>query len=314
MSTIYRTIIFLLIMAIAACASNQSTMNAANDEDQDIGLGGTGMLADSGSGLGGTGLLGEITGFGSIFVNGIEVEYDDATAFAIDGKTAAHQQLEIGDVVEVLTTDASKHTRARAINLRHEVIGKVESKDPQTFSFTVLGQTVVQPLDKRMLPEVGSTVAVSGFRVDEKTIISTRVTSVDTVQTLLRHHTELPFSEKTSQWLVQTYVKDEKAVFQHNGAAHVLTVKNRTTRTIMDYMAIKVLQLHSSDAGSDPLKLDQVIESENMPRGRPTLLPVQQPVINTIPGSTQGPMPGSAQGVMPGAVQKNTQPDIRGNR
>ncbi len=310
MNTIYRTIIFLLLTGISACASNQSTMSAANDEDQDIGLGGTGMLANTGSGLGGTGILGEITGFGSIFVNGVEVEYDDTTAFTIDGKVTTQQQLEIGDVVEVLTMDASNHTNASAINLRHEVIGKVESTNPQTFSFTVLGQTVVQSLNKRMLPDVGATVAVSGFRVDQQTIISTRVTSADADQTLLRTHTELPFTEKTTRWLVQTYVQDDKATFQLNGTAYMLAVKNKTTGSLKDHPGIQVLQLQRSDSASDPLKLEQIIEPENMPRGRQTSLPVQQPTIKLMPGSTQGSMPGA----IPGSIQKNTQPVIRGNR
>jgi len=135
MNNLYRIIIFLLAVSFAACASTPSNMAVANnDEDKDIGLGGTGMLAatdsEAGSGLGGTGILGKITGFGSIFVNGIEIEYDNETAFTIDGKTAVSQQLEIGDVVEVLTTDANKYTQARVINLRHEVIGKVESVLP----------------------------------------------------------------------------------------------------------------------------------------------------------------------------------------
>ncbi|MDT8282037.1 MAG: DUF5666 domain-containing protein, partial [Gammaproteobacteria bacterium] len=202
MNTLYRIIIFLLITGLTACASNQATMSAAGDEDQDIGLGGTGMLANTGSGLGGTGILGEITGFGSIFINGVEIEYDDTTPFTIDGKTAAHPQLEIGDVVEVLTIDANKHTQARAINLRHEIIGKVESTDPQTFSFTVLGQTIVQSVNNRIPPDIGTTVAVFGFRVDQQTIVATRVTRSDADQTLLRTHTALPFAEKTSRWLV----------------------------------------------------------------------------------------------------------------
>jgi hypothetical protein len=310
MSTIYRTLLFILITGITACAANQSTMIAAGDEDKDIGLGGTGMLADTGNGLGGTGILGEITGFGSIFVNGIEVEYDDTTAFTIDGKTAMQQPLEIGDVVEVLTTDETKHTQARTINLRHEVIGKVESTDPQTFSFTVLGQTVVQSLNNRMLPDVGTTVAVSGFRVDQHTIISTRVTSADTTQTLLRTHTELPFDKETSRWLVQTYVQDDKASFQLNGSAQVITVKNKVTGALKDHMEMRVLQLQRADSKSDSLELEQVIEPDSLPRGRQTSRHGQTPAIQTRPGSKRGYMPGA----MPVPIQKNTQPVNRSSR
>ncbi len=248
MNKLYRIIIFLLAVSVTACVSTQSNMTvAANDEDKDIGLGGTGMLASTdsgaGSGLGGTGIVGKITGFGSIFVNGIEIEYDNETAFTIDGKTAAPQQLEIGDIVEVLTTDANKHTQAQIINLRHEVIGKVESVEPQTFSFTVHGQSVVQAIDKVDLPEVGTTVAVSGFRIDEKTILSTRVTSAGVKQSLLRTHTDLPFKGKTTRWLVQTHVSNDQATFKLDGITHAIQLKQKTKKTLNDQLGIKILKL-----------------------------------------------------------------------
>lgn len=312
MNNIYRAIILLLIVGVSACVSSQPNIMAANDEDQDIGLGGTGMLADtgsgsgSGSGLGGTGILGEITGFGSVFVNGIEIEYDNDTTFTIDGEAADDRQLEIGDVVEVLTSDASQHTQASIINLRHEVIGRVESTDPDTFSFIVHGQTVIQSLDKRILPVVGTTVAVSGFRVDEHTIISTRVKPADVNRVLLRTNTEMPFKEKTKRWLVQTYVQDDKAVLHLGDTAHVLDVKDDTIESFKRPSGIKVLQLHKSDSESDSLKFDGVIKAADIPRGRKTLLPIKRPVTNMM----QGPTPGK----MPGATQKNGQPDTRGRR
>lgn len=304
MSSVYRIFSFLLIISVAACASSQSNMDAANDEDRDIGLGGTGMLATTGSGagsgLGGTGIVGKITGYGSIFVNGIEIEYNNKTPFTIDGKTASHQQLEIGDVVEVLTTDANKHTQAQLINLRHEVIGRVEAADPQTFSFTVHGQTVVQAINKGAPPKVGATVAVSGFRIDEQTILSTRVTPADAKQSLLRTHTELPFKEKTTRWLVQTHVQNGKAIFQLDGRSRVLTLKEKARESLKDRLAIKVLHLQKS--GPDQIQLEQVIEPVDMPRGRQTLMPVQRPGRNITPGSLPGSLPGSMPGSPPGSM------------
>ena len=265
MNNAYRIIIFLLVVSIAACASTQSTIIGGNDEDQDIGLGGTGLLAKSGdSGLGGTGILGEITGFGSIFVNGIEVDYDSDTAFSVDGKVAEYQELEIGDVVEILTTDANDYTQAQIINLRHEVIGKVDSVESETLSFTVRGQNIVQ-VDKESLPEVGVTVAVSGFRINENTIASTRVTSADTKQTLLRTQTVLPFKQETAQWLVQTYVQNNNAVFQLGDDTHVLSTKDKIGASAKGRLGTSVLLLQKPISGQ--LKLKRVIEQKEMPPG-----------------------------------------------
>ncbi len=302
MNRFYRIIIFLLIVGLAACTSTRSNMYAAGDEDKDVGLGGTGMLANADSdvdnGLGGTGILGEITGFGSIFVNGIEIEYDSKTRFTIDGKPAGYQRLEIGDVVEVLTTDADKHTQAKIINLRHEVVGKVEAIEPQTFSFTVQGQTVIQPVNKRLLPEVGRSVAVSGFRVDENTIVSTRVMPADAQSSLLRTHTALPFEEKTTRWLVQMHVQKNEAVFQLQGVTHVLSVKKKAGNSYADRLGIRILQLQKPATGR--LKLERVIEPAVMPRGQRVSAPLQwrggNKMHKPVPGSIPGPGTGSGFG------------------
>ena len=275
MSNIYRTLIILLVIGFTACTSNQPNMRAAGGEDEDIGLGGTGLLATGDdSGLGGTGILGEITGFGSIFVNGVEIEYDNETHFTVNGNTVAHQQLEIGDVVEVLTTDDNKHTQAQIINLRHEVIGKVESVDPQTFSFIVHGQTVIQPINKRQLPVVGTSVAVSGFRVNKKTIVSTRVIPADAKPALLRTHTELPFKEKTTHWLIQMHVQNDKAVFQLDGTAHTLSIKEETKESLSNRLGIRILQLQKPATGQ--LKLERVIDPTDMQRGQLAPIPMQR--------------------------------------
>ncbi|MBE9559268.1 MAG: hypothetical protein IMF15_00700 [Proteobacteria bacterium] len=289
MSNIFRFITLFLIVSIAACVSSQPNMTAANDEDKDIGLGGTGMVADSGgSGLGGTGIIGEITGYGSIFVNGIEVEYDNDTDFTIDGKTAAAQQLEIGDVVEILTTDANQHTEAQIINLRHEVIGRVESVEPHTYSFSINGQSIIQSIDRPALPEIGATVAVAGFRIDDQTILSTRVTPAATGQSLLRKHTELPFNNKARRWLVQTHVQADKATIQNSGTTYTFTLTKSTGKSFKDQLGIKILQLQKSV--TEKLELEQIIEQASMPRGRRTLNPVRQQDGNvlqrTAPGSS----------------------------
>lgn len=305
MNVIYRTIIFLLVVGITACTSDQSIKSAVNDEDQDIGLGGTGLLADSGSGLGGTGILGEITGYGSIFVNGIEVEYHRGTPFTVDGITAAHQQLEIGDVVEVLTTDASKHTQALMINLRHEVIGKVESVDPQTSSFTVQGQKVMQAANVKRLPATGETVAVSGFRMDAHSIQATRVKSAQTDQRLLRTGTILPYNDQVSRWLVQAYVQDEQVSFQLNGSPQVFSLQKRAGAA-GSRPATRILQLKRTASGQ--LEIDKAFEPVEMPRGRQTLKPVQRPggfMINKpVPGSVPRSVPGSS----PGSMKLNNRP------
>jgi len=301
MSYIYRIVILLLIFGFTACTSTQQNLSVANGEDRDIGLGGTGLLASAGNdedgdvGLGGTGILGAITGFGSIFVNGIEIEYDNNTAFTVDGKPAEHRKLEVGDVVEVLTKDSKKYTQAQVINLRHEIIGKVESVDLQTFSFTIQGQTIVQSIDKIQLPVVGATVAVSGFRIDKRTVVSTRVVPADDKTSLLRTHTALPFKEKAADWLVQVHVQDDKAEFELGGNRQAVNVKKNSGKSYADRLGVKILKLHKSTTGQQ-LMLEQVIEPTEMPRGQSSPIPAQQRIGNKLRRTVPGAMPGSGQG------------------
>lgn len=272
---IYKILTILLITGLTACMSPNPNIMAGNDEDQDIGLGGTGLVANSGSGLGGTGIVGVITGFGSIFVNGIEVEYDHTTPFTIDGKPAEYQQLVIGDVVEVLTTNNDQHTDAQIINVRHEVMGKVKSVNPETYSFKVLDQTIVHGLNNGPLPEVGASVAISGFRINDKMIQATRVHSADTNKAFVRTQMKLPFSKKTSRWLVQTHVQNGQVVVQFNKTAHILDVSEKVKLTKKDQQGVRILKLQKSTSGQ--ILMDKTIDPVDMPKGRLFDKPVQQP-------------------------------------
>src|SRR4051812_13043523 len=77
---------------LSACATAPApaptpapTRTAALDPKNGDGLGGTGIKTannNRGDGLGGTGIVGTITGFGSIIVNGLELEFDRQTNVA----------------------------------------------------------------------------------------------------------------------------------------------------------------------------------------------------------------------------------------
>jgi hypothetical protein len=268
MSRLYRALTYLVFLGLLACVSGQPNKFAGNDEDKDIGLGGTGMLADSDNGLGGTGIVGEITGFGSIFVNGVEIEYDNETPFTIDGETASTEQLVIGDVVEVLTSDASKLTQARRINLRHEVVGTVESVDRQAGSFSIMGQTVtLQGIDTK-LPQQGDSVAVSGMRIDAQTIRATRVTEAGMAAPVLRTHNELPFGKQVTRWLVKARVSNGEAAFMLDGNRHVLALNNGS-------LEAGIIVLKKSQAGQ--LVIERIINPAKTPQGRVWMEPVNMP-------------------------------------
>ena len=152
--------LFALPALLAACISGPAERLAANTNPDDE------------SGLGGTGIIGAITGFGSIFVNGEEVDIDRHTRLSVDGQPVDNYSFARGDVVEILAT-GSERLRARRLTVRHEVIGAVQQLDAG--QFRVLGQTVIQAPGAAYTPRPGERVSVSGFRDARGRIHATRV-------------------------------------------------------------------------------------------------------------------------------------------
>lgn len=122
-----------------------------------------------GGGIGGTGVVaakGPITGFGSIFVNGIEFHTERA-AIRIEGSVASEDKLRIGMVVLVNgTIDPGGSTgTAETVDYAKDVKGPVESIDSAGKVLRVLGQKVLIEADTHVVgvPNVGNVVEVSGL-------------------------------------------------------------------------------------------------------------------------------------------------------
>ena len=146
------------------------------------GIGGVGQLRGlpSGSverGGGGTGIVGVITGFGSVCVNGFEVELDRPARLTVDGATEASETLRVGDVVVVETSGSKTGLQAVSIGVRHEVSGPITRTAADGSWFEVAGQRVVLAPGTRLRADarVGAWVEVSGLRDPAETIHASRV-------------------------------------------------------------------------------------------------------------------------------------------
>ncbi|KGM32100.1 hypothetical protein P409_23395, partial [Inquilinus limosus MP06] len=108
----------------------------------DRGIGGTGISPVEDRGMGGTGIVGVITGFGSIWVNGIEVEFDPATPVRVEGSSARGDVLRVGQVAVITASGSGSRLDARSIIVRHEVSGPVEAVESNGTALRVAGQRV----------------------------------------------------------------------------------------------------------------------------------------------------------------------------
>lgn len=146
------------------------------------------------AGIGGTGITsgGTITGFGSVFVNGVKYEVDNNTSITVDGvRDKTQNDLRVGMVVTVkgtLNADGVTGT-ASSIVSGNEVKGPVANLDPITCQFEILGLsvttdslTVFRDSTGAVITVItcadladGNVVEVSGFRIDDTTVRATHV-------------------------------------------------------------------------------------------------------------------------------------------
>lgn len=143
------------------------------------GIGGTGHTQSEG-GIGGTGIVGTITGFGSIWVNGLEVEYDAKTAVITTAATANANEFAIGQVVVIEAQDGSALLQAKKISVVNAVAGLIAELDAASGKMLVLGQVVIVT-SKTLKPDQqgtlkqGESVKVSGLRKQNGDIVASRI-------------------------------------------------------------------------------------------------------------------------------------------
>jgi len=167
MCNFYRFVPMLVILGLAACSEGGSS--------------GTGLTAPAGSHT----TQGAITGFGSVFVNG--VEYDSkASTITLDGVAQSEDKLAVGMVVKVNgSVDAGGKTGvATTIDYADELEGIVLSIDAVAKTVNVMGQTVHvtaetlyagAPAYSLATMQINNVIEVSGYSSGRGDIHATRI-------------------------------------------------------------------------------------------------------------------------------------------
>jgi uncharacterized protein DUF5666 len=128
---------------------------------------------------------GAITGFGSVFVNGVRFETSSA-AFTINGKPGTQADLRVGHMVTVHGhRDDNGNSTADRIDFDDLVKGPVDSVDAAAGTLVVMGQTVLTDADTSFDDNIqgaslaglnaGDIVEVSGMRRADGDIQATRI-------------------------------------------------------------------------------------------------------------------------------------------
>jgi hypothetical protein len=167
--------------APGALAALAAALLVACGFTQTAGIQGSGLPAATASTV-----SGPITGFGSVFVNGVEYA-TSAAQITIDGQSGTEAQLRAGQIVTLQGTVNSDGTTGSAttLNFIADVRGPVTAVDLIDDTFTVLGQTVrittSTLFDDSILSgditglSGGASVEVSGFADPAGDIVASRV-------------------------------------------------------------------------------------------------------------------------------------------
>ena len=136
-ASIWRLLAFVAAVLLAACGGGGGGGLSAGGDTAGVGTGGTGAFS-----------VGTITGFGSVFVNGVRYEDNGARLLDDDGTVKVlgpdDSPLKLGMVVEVIgRLDASGTVRtATQIAYGSEIKGPVTAVDAAAGTFNVFGITV----------------------------------------------------------------------------------------------------------------------------------------------------------------------------
>ncbi|ARO88793.3 hypothetical protein EBAPG3_014015 [Nitrosospira lacus] len=139
------------------------------------GIGGTGQMVNDG-GIGGTGIIGVITGFASVCVNGVEIQYDATTPVSVDGRPSTAHDLAVGQVIVVRAHGVGTEVTARNIAVVHAVVGPISSVNAASGELHVLGQTVHAKEHGNLANfKTGDWVRVSGHRLANGDVTASRI-------------------------------------------------------------------------------------------------------------------------------------------
>ena len=130
-----------------------------------------------------TEITGVITGFGSVFVNGVEYETDSAKVSTDDNAGASETDLQIGMIITLNgeINEGGTTGNASSIHYDEQIKGPLDSIDLIGNSLSVLGQTILfddlTSLDNVILIELipGDFLEISGFFDADGNLYATRI-------------------------------------------------------------------------------------------------------------------------------------------
>ena len=187
--------------------------------------------------------VGPISGFGSVIVNGVRYDTDNAT-FTINGVSGSQDDLDVGKVVVVKAEVASNgNATASEVSYDNNVKGPISSIDTVNSRMVVLGQTIIidgnTSFDNQIIPSsldgliVGDNVEVSGTANANGDIVASRIELENANSDYDVHGTVSAFDSTAQTFQINQLIVDFSQAtlegFDANGLANGLYVEAEGT-------------------------------------------------------------------------------------
>ena len=171
------------------------------------GFGGTGKTS---SGFGGTGIVGTVTRFGSIWVNGIEVDYGKNAQISSD--LLEKDTLKLGQQVVLETLPLTDKTVTKKIHIYYPIAGEIThvSKEKITINHRYYIKTNQAKMDKDLRLEKGNFVAINGFSEAPQNWTATRISHNRQQKVFYHPVPKLYFSPAVKQVLIESTLQQLK--------------------------------------------------------------------------------------------------------
>ena len=204
-------LLFTTLLFAACTLENQRTQSIAfsgfggtghslqgDENNGSSGFGGTGH-----SGFGGTGIIGTISAFGSIWVNGVEVEYSANTP--IQNPLGKKTALKLGQQVIVETQTGTQQPLAKRIQVFIPIAGKIQQR--KGHQITVQNQVIILKehtlLDKKIDLSPGNYIAISGYKIKQNQWLATRINQNPLHKSWFKPKIPLHFDHSVQQLILQ---------------------------------------------------------------------------------------------------------------
>ncbi len=179
------------------------------------GIGGTGITGAPG-GIGGTGIYGRIDAFGSIWVNGVEIFYDEDQNVVRQGRDGQPDRLAVGQIVAVVIDESTGRAEAQSIEIVEEVVGPVTEATNEQIN--ILGQVVLLTEDTVIdLPNNSflgvENLAIGGLRTNGGEIVATHI-SVPLVNDAVALRGRIERVGQDNYWIEDQWVTHENHGFK----------------------------------------------------------------------------------------------------